>query len=163
MTLKKILRIYRRHIAAVLDIDFASDKDIEYEVSREKIAGLGAMYVRNSIRSATFKALSESSVLATMAPETRGLVTDLLQVETPWVRDREVRAVDPDILDKVAQLIPKGKWPPMLDKRIAPELNISNTLAARATHSLIREGKISKPVTWRPKNNVSIESDTTST
>jgi len=121
------------------------------------------MYVRNSIRSATFKALSESSVLATMAPETRGLVTDLLQVETPWVRDREVRAVDPDILDKVAQLIPKGKWPPMLDKRIAPELNISNTLAARATHSLIREGKISKPVTWRPKNNVSIESDTTST
>lgn len=162
MTLKKISRIYRRHIAAVLDIDFVGDKDIEYEVSREKIAGLGSMYVRNSIRSATLKALSETGILTTMAPETRELVTDLRQVEAPWVRDKEVHNVDPDILNKVAQLIPKRKWPPMLDKRIARELNISNTLAARAIHSLIREGKISKPFTRQPTKHVSKESDTTS-
>ena len=163
MTLKKVVRIYRRYIAAVLDIDFAGDKDVEYEVSREKIVGLGARYVRNSIRSATLKALSEMGILTAMAPETRGLLTDLLQVETPWMEKREGREIDPDILKQVAELIPKGKWPPMLDKRIAHELNISNTLAARAINSLIREGKTSKPAPLHPKNYVNIESDSTPT
>ncbi len=58
---------------------------------------------------------SEMGILTTMAPETRGLLTDLLQLETPWIHEREVREVDPDILEKVAQLIPKGEWPPMFN------------------------------------------------
>ena len=163
MTLKKILRIYRRYIAAVLDIDFVGDKDIEYEVSRDKIAGQGALYVRNSIRSATLRALSEMGILDSMAPETKGLITDLMQVETPWNRDRDIQHdIEPDILDKVAQLIPKGRWPPMLDKKIARELNISNTLAARAIHRLIIRGTIQKPVAWHPKNSTNTQSNTTS-
>jgi hypothetical protein len=163
MTLKKILRIYRRYIAAVLDIDFVGDKDIEYEVSRDKIAGQGALYVRNSIRSATLRALSEMGILDSMAPETRGLITDLMQVETPWTRDRDIQHdIEPGILDKVAQLIPKGRWPPMLDKKIARELNISNTLAARAIHQLIIRGTIQKPVAWHPKNSTNTQSNTTS-
>lgn len=162
MTLKKVVRIYRRYIAAVLDIDFAGDKDIEYEVSREKIAGLGARYVRNSIRSATLKALSEMGILTTMAPETRGLLTDLLQLETPWMHEGEVREVAPDILEKVAQLIPKGKWPPMLHKQIARELNISNTLASRAINQLIKQGTLRKPTTHGTPKSGTVESNETS-
>jgi hypothetical protein len=146
MTLKKILRIYKRYIAAVLDIDISGDKNIEYEVSRERISGQGALYLKNSIRAVTLKALLEMGILDKMDQPSKDIIKTLMQVEKPWSEGNMGESyITPEILERVRNLLPDNKWPPMIGKEIANKLNISNTLASRAISQLIKKGLIKKP------------------
>lgn len=151
MLLKKMSRIFKlgtNKIAAVLDCEIFGDPDVVYDVSRDRIIGQGARHTRNSIRSAIFQALSEMGTLACFNEETYDLVNNVIgtpESASPIYGTYIDSNLDRELLDKVAKLLPKGRWPHYIHKEIALKLDISHTLANRLITVLINSGAVQKP------------------
>lgn len=151
MSLKKMTRIFKlgtNKIAAVLDCELFGDPDVIYDVSRDRIIGHGARHTRNSIRSAIFQGLSEMGTLSRFTQETRDLVSHVLgtpESATPPYTTYIDYDLDPELLEKVAKLLPKDRWPVHIHREIAQKLRISNSLAWRTITTLLNSGAVQKP------------------
>ncbi len=150
MSLKKMSRIFKlgkNRIMAVLDCEFAGDPDVTYDVSRDRIIGQGARHARNSVRSAVFQGISEMGILSRFTQETSDLVSHVLGTPESAIPPYTAYIdydLEPELLEKVAKLLPKDHWPVHIHKEIAQKLHISNTLAGRCIRSLINSGAFKK-------------------
>jgi hypothetical protein len=156
MSLKKASRILgagKNRIAMILDIDIKGDKDVQYDISRERIIGAGRNVVVDALEQAILSGLRDTGVLDRLAPETRRVIDNVRLIREQEAKvvgflgqGETLRPTDPEqVLDEVERLIPNDQWPLGLHKIIAQKLSITNGLAHRAITTLMRRGRIVNP------------------
>lgn len=152
MSLKKILNIFKYghdRICALIDVSVVGDSNIDYDVSRAKIIGSGQRYLRDSIRSATLKCLTETKIIERLSEGTRSLILKVTAPEQSKFRASHPHLHLPQInsmlLDQVASRLPKDTWPKSIHKQIAKELGVTNDAVWRAIDVLIATKRITKP------------------
>jgi len=143
----KIFKVGKDKIGAVIDIGVTGDSNVDYDVSRTKIIGVGQEYIRDSIRSATLKCLSETQILDRFDEETRSMILRITKSETPTsgTHRRYLPQIDSRFLDEVANKLPKDTWPKGIHKEIAKQLGVTNSAVWEAIDILITTKKVTKP------------------
>ncbi|MFC1943436.1 ATP-binding protein [Chloroflexota bacterium] len=151
MTLKrqsKLFKIGREGIALLLDIEVIGDSKVEYDVPRERIIGIGANYLRNSIFTAILRCLNETNAIdrfSDLTKEHLGILTGEIEAKATNPRNYYKGDLTAELLEKVVDLLPKTQWPKSIHKIIANKLNISNGRAWRAVDTLLESSTITKP------------------
>jgi len=136
--------------AFLSDVDASGGDEIEFDVSRERLTKKGQQSIRREITSAVLNALSETNVLARMAPEVRLSIPSISLDVAELQRRLMNREHRPDALgelfDAVTRQIPDGKWPHGLHQQIAEKLGISSKLVSNVIGRLLASGIISKSI-----------------
>ena len=158
MSLKKASKILgagKNRLAMVLDIDIRGDKDVQYDISRERIIGSGKVVVVDALEDAILRGLRDTGVFERLTPGSQRAVDRVRRVREEESRaigflgsgrSEQLRPGEPEeILDRVEPLLPKGDWPPGLHRSIAQTLSIPNGLAYRAISTLILRGRVTPP------------------
>ena len=143
MSLKKIgkvLGLGKNRLALLVDVDVRGDDAVEYDISRDRIVGNGAVLVRTRLQNAIYAGLRDTGVLDRLAPETRSVVET-----SKTVYKLTDQVFDEQLLNDISKLIPDGIWVKGLHKMVAVRLSISNDLAWRALSHLATTGRVRHP------------------
>jgi len=136
MTLKKVGKILGRgknRIALVLDIEIRGDEQVEYDISRDRIVGAHAVFIRSGLDEAICKGLVDTSVMERLAPETRKVVDPSLRTAELGLEEFEDQG-QREILEYMSKYLSKDRRPTKPLSRIASELGITREQASRALH-----------------------------
>ncbi|MGA3023884.1 MAG: ATP-binding protein [Bryobacteraceae bacterium] len=153
MTLRKAGRMFghgKNRLAVFFDLEVRGDTEVEYDISRERIVGMGRIVVLTGLEQAVCEGLRDMGVLDRLTPETRRLIDGTLRREQAAQRAAGFFVPlqgfppleDQALLDRIADMVPVGPWPGGLHKSIAKRLSISNSLAIRGIDTLIRAGRV---------------------
>ncbi|HEV2488594.1 MAG TPA: ATP-binding protein [Candidatus Acidoferrales bacterium] len=144
MNLKKLSRILgngKNRLAMLLDFDIRGDDEIQYDISRDRIVGSGAPFVRTSLQMAIYEGLRDTGILDRLAPETLHVVDTAVH---PKIYEAD-EPLNPELLESVLKLVPEGHWPKRIDRLIASELQTSRALVRAAIRQLVNSGRLKKP------------------
>jgi molecular chaperone HtpG len=150
MSMRKAGRVLgkgKNRLAVVFDLEIRGDKDVEYDISRQRIVGPGRQTVMTALESAIRQGLRDTGITDRLEPVTRTLLDDAPSHERDlpdaswWYDSRPV--TDFALLEKVKNLVPGGAWPKGMHRSIAEQLSISNKLSVRAISTLLQTGQIS--------------------
>jgi Molecular chaperone, HSP90 family len=129
MTLKKIGSLYnlgKKYTAAVLDIEVKGIKEIEYDVSRDRVFGKGLNIIRREIFSSVEKGFVELGIKSILDSETQQHFALSVSRKTPS------EPLDKDLIEKIKEFFPANvKWDQGIHKEIGEKLNISNSKVSR--------------------------------
>ncbi|HKQ87692.1 MAG TPA: hypothetical protein VJS43_13095 [Candidatus Acidoferrales bacterium] len=142
----KLLGKGKSRLALLLDVDIQGDDSIEYDISRDKIVRDGAWRARVALQKAIYAGLRDTGIVERLDPLTRSIIEDPFEEANAGFTARIDPRADAALLEKVLALIPDGRWPIGLHKKIAVELSISNGRANRALSHLIATGRVHKPL-----------------
>ncbi|MGD9922412.1 MAG: ATP-binding protein [Pseudorhodoplanes sp.] len=131
MGMRKANRVFGRKMRFAYDIEIIGDREVVFDVSRDRIIGNGISVVRTRLCDAIVLGLREMGVYERLTEDAKFYLT-----ETAMSYGDLSREIDEQLLNAVAGRIPDGIWPIGIHKTIADELEISATLA-RATISLL--------------------------
>jgi len=146
----------------VIDVDVRGDADIEYDVSRTRLVGTGSLTLRVDLREAVEGGLRDMGIYDRLVPVSKRVVDtrpELIAQSKPVMqgKPREIRLVDDEeLLQTVAEKLPKDEWPLGIHKRIAEACNISYGLAYRAISTLLIQKRVIKPSEMRPPERVEL-------
>jgi molecular chaperone HtpG len=144
MNLRKISRLVglgKNRPLLLLDIDIRGEESVEYDISRDRIIGMGAQTVRSSLHDAIWQGLRDTGVVDRLTPETRNLFDPALRSEMIKFGGTDLK-VEPELLEKVLALVPNQQWTSGIHKTIALQLKISRSLAWKALDVLLHQNKI---------------------
>ncbi|AXE17875.1 hypothetical protein DR864_09095 [Runella rosea] len=143
MRLKKIGSLFNmknRQTAVVLDIEVLGVKDIEYDVSRDRVFGKGLSIIRKEIFTSIKNGLQALGVFDRLDEET------VKHLEISSIRKVSSEPLDFELMEKVKKLLPSDrKWETGIHKKIADELQIGNYKASQIINAMIKLGKVIKP------------------
>lgn len=137
---------FKRRFPIVLDIDIKGVADVVFDVSRDRVVGKGALYVRNEIRECILKGLKELGLFERFEDETKSIIMQTNSNDVALVTN-EV------ILEQVLSLVPKEHWPKNFHHLIADKLEISRGVVSRAIVTLFRAGRINAPQSLDPSQS----------
>lgn len=120
------------------DIDFKGNKEITYDVSRDKIIGKGT--IQKLFSEALLAGLQETGVMDKFSTSTKGVLETYTRYKIVFDR---TPIEDEELLKKVLTLLPKNeRWEKNIHKNIAKQLGVSNNTVFRAIHTLVKRGII---------------------
>jgi molecular chaperone HtpG len=145
--MSKLLSIGKNRIPLILDLNISGDREIQYDVARDRIIAQGKFHVAIEFRESLLRALTQSNMLERLRPDTRKLVEDLIQIPAAeYVRARGYMDFDErEIARIIEDLIPDRVWTPELVGRIAPRLKIPPEIVNRILRQLLEQGLLSRP------------------
>ena len=79
MTMKgasKVLGKGKNRLAVLLDLEVKGEKDVEYDISRQRLVGSGRQSVLGALERAIRDGLRDTGVMERLAPDTRRLIDD---------------------------------------------------------------------------------------
>ncbi len=152
MSVKGLTRIFgksKEKIAIVYDLDVSADDEIQYDISRQKVIGVGRVNVIKLLETAIITGLRETGVYDRFTAETKAVFSGFgRRTSVSWASWSRYTlksfspVADAALLQEVLRLVPSEPWPVAMHKTIAKELGISNALAARAISTLLASGKL---------------------
>ncbi len=142
MSLKRASKILEigRAIAVAHDFDVKGDDSVVYNVSRDKITGLGATNVREHFRMTVTSGIKDIGIWDRLTPETKMLFSTPRSDHTKKTRD-----IDEHTLKRVEELLPRDRWPTGLHKTIGDSLGLSHGLVSSAINLLLATNRVKNP------------------
>jgi molecular chaperone HtpG len=142
MRFKKIGSLYnigKRYTAAVLDIEVQGIKEIEYDVSRDRVFGKGLNVIRKEIFKSVSRGIEELGIKDKLNEET------LAHFELSRLRKTPSEPLDIELMEKIKSFLSNDKkWEVGIHKEIAEKLNISNIKVSKYITAMLKLGKITK-------------------
>ena len=142
MSLKKIGRVIGRkgsgslRAAGALDIEVRGSKEVEYNVTRDRLVVSSGLNVRQELRRAIYRCLVETGLASRLDGESLSLWHPAAESGQPSSR-RTFLVRDEGLLKAVQKLLPSEPWPIGLHQTIADTLGIKPALSYAAIDTLL--------------------------
>jgi molecular chaperone HtpG len=126
------------------DIEIQADDSVVFDVARDRLMGETKPLIVNEFRRSIYRALLQGGILKRLDDSSKELVERILLAKyPPTASDRPI--LDELLLGQVEALLPKSKWPQLVHKEIAKELNSTPSKVSRAISTLIKQKRVTKP------------------
>ncbi|MCY2990876.1 MAG: ATP-binding protein [Planctomycetota bacterium] len=137
MGVRKAHRVFGRRLRFAYDINVIGDKEVVFDVARDRIVGTGVSIVRQRLRDAVVLGLHETGVFARLTDSMQKLMTSGL-----ILHGDDALNIDEGLLRSVEKAVPTGTWPIGMHMNIAKQLGISTKDARAAISILLETGRI---------------------
>ena len=135
--LSRVLGEKEYRLPGIFDVEIRGDDDIEYDVARDKLVGIGLALVRAELRYAIVRGIRESGVLSRFSDSTKVAFNK----RTPkWYEPPVVE--DPDVLEAVREALPRRPWPPGLHILMSRELSLPSHIVHSAISTLLKNKRL---------------------
>lgn len=144
--LSRLLRYGGTIIPAVYDIDIVPTSQASFDVARTRILD-DKLTLRAELREAIKRGLADLGLWDRLPTRVRRPL-EVMPEQDPFrfasevLRKRAAIVEDEELLARIAELLPAGRWPPHIHRTIAEQLGISSNKAFDAISTLIVEGRV---------------------